>query len=88
MASAYLNDEQKFNEFAQVTFTQADTDNNGQIDAAELELIWAKLAGEFGASAPAKENVVQTLEKFDSDKNGTISVDEFKPLLREILVAM
>lgn len=88
MASTFLNDEQKFNDFVQASFTEADTDNNGQIDSSELELIWTKLASQFGASAPSKENVVKTLEKFDSNNDGTISVDEFKPLLRDILSAM
>lgn len=88
MASTFLNDEQKFKDFVQTSFTEADTDNNGQIDSSELEIIWTKLASQFGASAPSKEHVAKTLEKFDSNNDGTISVDEFEPLLRDILSAM
>jgi Ca2+-binding EF-hand superfamily protein len=88
MASAFLNDEQKFNDFVQTSFAEADTDKNGQIDANELQVILAKLASQFGSSAPSKEEVVKTLEKFDTNNDGTISVDEFSPLLRDFLSAM
>ncbi len=83
-----LSNEKKFNEVAKVAFDSVDSDKSGQIDAQELEKVMSQIAGDMGADAPSKEDVMEVLEHLDSDKSGKISFDEFKVLIRDVLQAM
>ena len=62
----------------QDTFAQYDADNNGSIDAKELQLALAQL----GLPANARETVV-ILEKYDADSNMVLTLSEFNRLVQD-----
>ena len=86
--SKILNDEKKFNEFAQKTFNSIDTDSSGEIDFKELETIMTSLAEEMGGSPPTKEEIHEVFDELDTDKSGSISFEEFKVLAKDLLQIM
>ena len=69
-------------------FTAVDKDGSGQIDRRELKAAMLSVATEAGIAPPTDEQVDEALKALDSDNSGTIDVNEFKELIRQLLEAI
>ena len=85
---ALLNDEQKFTALATAAFNEVDADKSGKIDASELETLIGKFSGDIGLPPPPKEDVDGIFAALDTDQSGTLTIDEFKVLIRAVLEAL
>ena len=83
-----LTNEHKFNKFTSNCFKMADTDNSGLINSEELYKILYTISTDIGANPPSKEDAKEIVVHLDTDRSGTISLDEFKTLIRDILKTM
>ena len=83
-----LADEGKLNSVTKAVFDQVDTDGSGQIDKAELKAAMNQVAQESDIEAPSEEEVEKALKELDADMSGTIDVNEFKELVRQLLQAL
>jgi Ca2+-binding EF-hand superfamily protein len=83
-----LQNEHKFNKFTSTAFKMADTDNSGLINSEELYNILYTISTDIGANPPSKEDAKEIVVHLDTDRSGTISLDEFKTLIKDILKTM
>ena len=83
-----LQNEHKFNKFTNTAFKMADTDNSGLINSEELYNILYTISTDIGANPPSKEDAKEIVVHLDTDRSGTISLDEFKTLIKDILKTM
>ena len=66
----------------------ADKDNSGLINSEELYNILYTISTDIGANPPSKEDAKEIVVHLDTDRSGTISLDEFKTLIKDILKTM
>lgn len=85
---AILADEGKLHLVTKAVFDQVDEDGSGQIDKNEFKKAMHLVAGEAGLPLPTEEQVDSALRNLDADNSGTLSVDEFKKLVRALLQAL
>ena len=83
-----LQNEHKFNKFTSTAFKMADKDNSGLINSEELYNILYTISTDIGANPPSKEDAKEIVVHLDTDRSGTISLDEFKTLIKDILKSM
>ena len=83
-----LENEHKFNKFTETTFKMADKDDSGQINSEELYSILYVISTDIGANPPSKEDTKEIVIHLDTDRSGTISINEFKTLIKDILRTM
>ena len=83
-----LQNEHKFNKFTSAAFKMADKDNSGLINSEELYNILYTISTDIGANPPSKEDAKEIVVHLDTDRSGTISLDEFKTLIKDILKTM
>ncbi len=68
-------------------FKDADKDNSGSIDRAELKEVLGKMAKDLKLTEVTDDDVTAYLKKLDLDNNGTISQKEFGKLFQEMIAA-
>jgi Ca2+-binding EF-hand superfamily protein len=85
---AILNDDAKLTEITKAVFAEVDKDGSGEIDKAELKVAMATVAREASIEAPSDAQVDEVLKALDTDRSGTVSVEEFKILIKEVLKAL
>ena len=83
-----LENEHKFNNFTTTTFNMADKDGSGLINYEELYGILYTISTDIGANPPSKEDAKEIVVHLDTDRSGTISLTEFKILIKDILKTM
>mmetsp|Transcript_5580 Transcript_5580/g.8313 ORF Transcript_5580/g.8313 Transcript_5580/m.8313 type:complete len:92 (+) Transcript_5580:58-333(+) len=83
-----LADDGKLNAVTKAVFDQVDADGSGQIDKAELKAAMNQVAQEAEIEAPSEEDVEKALKELDTDMSGTIDVNEFKELVKQLLQAL
>ena len=83
-----LENEHKFNNFTTTAFNMADTDKSGSINSEELYGILYTISTDIGATPPSKEDAKEIVLHLDTDRSGTISLTEFKILIKDILTTM
>jgi Ca2+-binding EF-hand superfamily protein len=66
----------------------ADKDSSGQINYEELYSILYTISTDIGANPPSKEDAKEIVVHLDTDRSGTISLTEFKILIKDILKTM
>ena len=63
--------------------------NNGFIENSELQFCISELAKEgFKKTVPSKEEVEKIMNSRDINKDGKLSKDEFKPLVKDICLQL
>ena len=63
--------------------------NNGFIENSELQFCISELAkGGFKKTVPSKEEVEKIMNSRDINKDGKLSKDEFKPLVKDICLQL
>ena len=83
-----LADKEKLGELTKEVFDEVDTDHSGLIDKDELTEALNKVARDADLPLPTQSDVNGVLKALDQDGSGTISLEEFKVLIYEILVAL
>lgn len=86
----FVNDSGAFSQFVNEHFNKLDADGDGVLSRDELQKRVGKLSSrEYELQSQEEiENLYDALfEKFDVDRNATIDRDEFKSLMKEIMVA-
>jgi Ca2+-binding EF-hand superfamily protein len=83
-----LNDESKLNEIVKAAFESVDTDGSGYIEEAELKVVMTSVARDINMTEPSQEDVSKVLIELDSNRDGKVSQEEFKVLIRQVLELM
>ena len=83
-----LEDPVKLAAVAKAAFDGVDADASGFIDNKELATLMNGMAKELGIPAPSQADIDDSFKGMDTDKNGKISLEEFKALVVEILKLM
>ncbi|CDP08558.1 unnamed protein product [Coffea canephora] len=86
----FVNDSGAFTEFVDEHFNRLDADGDGVLSRDELQKRFGRFSSR-GFELQSQEeigNLYNVLfEKFDVDQNGTIDREEFRSLMKEIMVA-
>ncbi|OMJ66381.1 hypothetical protein SteCoe_32507 [Stentor coeruleus] len=85
---AILRDERKLHEIAKAAFDAVDNDHSGFIDEPELKTVMCSVAGDIGMDQPSDSDVRDVLRELDTNRDGRISLDEFKVLIKQVLELM
>jgi len=80
-----LENEYIFSLVAANLFGVADTDASGAISLAELGVTVNEMYTSFGMTNLTAEEVQALLTQLDVDEDGSLSLDEYKVLLHQIL---
>jgi Ca2+-binding EF-hand superfamily protein len=83
-----LNDDVKLTEMTTGVFTSFDKNGSGQIEKSELQAVMKELFSEAQLPPPTEAQISEELIKLDADQSGTISVEEFKGLIIQVLNAL
>ena len=91
MAEEYkslLEDEEKLNGIAKVAFDNVNTDKSGKIDKSQLEALMNQVFTDLSNESPTKKEIDEVFDYLDSNKKGTISFDDFKILIKDVIKNM
>ena len=81
-----IKDNSKLLEMAKGAISAMDKNHDGKLDKNELKLFVDKNFKDMGLDKKSGEEEVQKiLEKYDSNKNGAIDLDEMVKLLKDYL---
>jgi Ca2+-binding EF-hand superfamily protein len=83
-----LNDDEKLDRIARVSFNSVDKDGSGLIDIRELELVMKSIASDLRLQTPSKIDIKEVFDMLDEDKSGNISYIEFKFLIKCLLESL
>jgi Ca2+-binding EF-hand superfamily protein len=86
--TAILKDESKLTEIAKAAFESVDTDGSGFIEEAELKVVMSSVARDIGMPEPSDSDVSEVLRELDTNRDGRVSQEEFKVLIRQVLELM
>ena len=83
-----LKDESKLDEIVKAAFESVDTDGSGYIEEAELKVVMSSVARDINMPQPTEQDVSEVLRELDSNRDGKVSQEEFKVLIRQVLELM
>mgnify|MGYP000211461480 FL=1 len=83
-----LNSQEKVQEIAKAAFDAVDADGSGFIDEPELKQVMTSVASDIGMDTPTDSDVADVLRELDTNRDGKISLEEFKVLIRQVLELM
>ena len=83
-----LADEKKLNEVVKVAFDSVNSDKTGEINHSQFEAVMIQVSKDLGTEPPSSEDVNEVIKHLDTNKDGFISLDEFKVLIIDILNSM
>ena len=81
-----LENEDFFLPAAEGIFDAHDTDKSGFIDRAELKKLLAELGQILEIPPPSDNDVENELKRLDDNKDGKISKQEFRKLVKELVL--
>lgn len=82
-----LEDEDKVYNLIKDIFNEIDTDGSGDIDREEMKELMQSFADELGQEV-SDEQIDKQIDELDTDGDGAIQLDEFAPLVMEMLKKM
>ena len=91
MAEAYvkiLEDEEKLDEISKIAFDNVNTNKSGEIDKSQLESMMNQIFSDLSNELPTKKEVDEVFDYLDSKKKGTLSLEDFKVLVKDIIKSM
>ena len=91
MAEEYkslLENEEKINEIAKIAFDNVNTDKSGKIDKSQLEALMNQVFSDLSNELPTKKEIDEVFDYLDSNKKGSISFEDFKVLIKDIIKNM
>ena len=81
-----INDKEKFEALSKNLFEQYDTNKNGVICEKELSNALKSFTIGTGAPIPDAETIKQVFISLDKNKDGALSMEEFKEFLIKTLI--
>ena len=81
------NDEQ-LSAVTAAVFTQADTDGSGHINRSELKTALVDVANGLNIPPPTEAEIDKAFTALDVNRDGHLSVEEFKVVVKETLEAI
>ena len=85
---AIINDDQKLLDITKAVFAECDKNGDGTITRPELKEAMITVAAEAGMPEPGDFQVDEVLRALDTNRDGTLTIDEFKVLIRAVLIAL
>ena len=84
-----LNGSEEFESYLDELFKGIDKNNNGFIENSELYFCISELAKiGFKKTVPSKEEVEEIMNQREINKDGKLSKDEFRPLIKDICLQL
>ena len=80
-----LNDPELLREVTEQVFEVIDKNRSGGLDKLELKQALRKVSGYFGLPDPSDADVEDAMDRLDSDRNGTLDIEEFQKLIEGLL---
>ena len=77
-------DDAVLEEMVNTTFTNADLNKNSIIERNELAILLKSIYGTLGLNPPEEKEIDDELERLDLNKDGKLSKEEFKILVKEL----
>ena len=77
-------DQKTFDEMVEATFKNADLNNNSTIEWNELAILLKSVYGTLGLSPPEESEIDQEFLRLDTNKDGRLSKEEFKVLVKDL----
>ena len=79
-------DQKTFDEMVETTFKNADLNKNSTIERNELAILLKSVYGTLGLSPPEESEIDQEFTRLDTNKDGKLSKEEFKALVKDLAV--
>jgi autotransporter-associated beta strand protein len=83
-----LQNPDKLDAVSKSAFTSVDTDKSGYLDKAELGKVMQSVAKDLGIDGPTAGEVGSVFSELDTNKDGKLSLSEFKVLITQVLIMM
>ena len=77
-------DDKTFDEMVETTFKNADLNQNSTIERNELAVLLKSIYGTLGINPPEESEIDQEFNRLDENKDGKLSKEEFKILVRDL----
>ncbi len=68
----------------ETTFKNADLNQNSTIERNELAILLKSIYGTLGINPPDESEIDQEFNRLDENKDGKLSKDEFKELVKDL----
>ena len=81
----HLFDDFTFLPMVDFYFSTTDTDNSGFIEKKEINKFLSKFAKDRSIDPPSDKEIEETLQKFDTNKDGKLSKKEFEFLVKKCI---
>ena len=91
MAEIYkqiLENEEKLNEITRVAFDNVNTNKSGEIDEEQLHSMINQICSDLSNELPTDKEMAEIFDYLDSKKKGTLSFDDFKILIKDVINSM
>jgi Ca2+-binding EF-hand superfamily protein len=85
---AILLNQKKLFELAKIAFESVDITKSGEIDENDLGKVLVDISKNLGGDPPTQEDINEVMKHLDADRSGTIDLNEFTLLIKDILYAM
>jgi Ca2+-binding EF-hand superfamily protein len=85
---AILLNQKKLFELAKIAFESVDITKSGEIDEIDLGKVLVDISKNLGGDPPTQEDINEVMKHLDADRSGTIDLNEFTLLIKDILYAM
>ena len=76
--------ESVFGPMVDKTFADADLDKSGFVERAELAILLKSIHATLNIPAPTEEEINNELKRLDLNKDGKISNEEFRSLVKDL----
>lgn len=83
-----LLDQKKIIELAKIAFEGVDEDGSGEIEEPELGKVLVDISNSLGGDPPTEDDIKEVFKHLDADRSGTVDLNEFTLLIKDILYAM
>ena len=83
---AQVLDEKVFSKVLDDIFGEIDEDKNGYIDREEMGKLLENLSQALESPTPTEEDITREMKKLDVNKDGKISKEEIRPIVKEIVL--
>lgn len=80
----HILDESVFGPMVDKTFADADLDKSGFVERAELAILLKSIHATINIPPPTEEEINKELKRLDLNKDGKISKQEFRTLVKDL----